>query len=93
MDRQSEPRHNVVITPLPPDRMKHQVRLESEQVSCLFNALERLTQDDASDFDIEQFREDLQDACWLADWKREYVLLDGEQMFIPKLDGLLLTGR
>ena len=67
------------------------VRLEFDQVFRLLDTLEKLNPSREHEFDVEQLREDLSDACWLAKWKREYVLMDEGKMSIRELNELLLT--
>ncbi len=55
----------------------HQIRLEYEEVFQLLDRLEYLSHNGEMDSELEQLRKDLDDACWLAQWKREYVSIDG----------------
>jgi hypothetical protein len=70
-----------------------QVRLQYDRAFQLLDSLERLNLSAESDIDVEQFRSCLEDACWLAQWKREYVLLDEEKISVPLLEEMLSTLR
>jgi len=67
----------------------NEVRVDYDQVFRWLNTLESLRSSDHLDFDLEQLRADLDDACWLADWKREYVLLDESKIPLAELNEML----
>lgn len=83
-------RENAVMPILP---TKSDVRLEYDQVSRLLNSLEHVNSSSQRDLEIEQLRAALDDACWLAQWKREYVSLDDEKISIPQLNEMLLSDQ
>jgi hypothetical protein len=64
----------------------HEVRVNYEEVFRWLDALENLSASEQEDFDLEQLRSELEDACWLADWKREYVLLDESRVPVVELN-------
>ena len=91
MNRLTEHEADRVTSEMPNDSALNNVRLEYDQVFRLIASLESLNLASDHNLDLEQLREDLDDACWLAQWKREYVLMDETKMSIPEVNELLLT--
>lgn len=57
-------------------------RLEYEQVANMLAAMEKLLASADDDPALDEIMENIEEACWLAQWKREYVILDFEQLAI-----------
>lgn len=59
------------------------VHLEYERVAEMLAAVGKLVAcEDEDDPMLDELIESVEEACWLAQWKREYVTLDRDQLSV-----------
>ena len=72
------------------DLLKREILLDALRAAKWVIYLEELLAVNASRIAVEQFYADLNDACWLARWKREDIIIEVAIASIPELISQLI---
>lgn len=79
--------------PKPVESLKREIWIDAFRAATWIVCMEELLATGEPRSAVEQFYEELSDACWLARWKREHVVIEVEICALPELISQLIPGE